>query len=73
LLAVFEILNVGDLRIELDDLLFQKIVLRVLRIDPAGVQQLAAQDEDDGGKCGAAQGDHEFATSDFTFLFAPGK
>ena len=73
LLAILEILNVGDLRVELDDLLFQKIVLRVLRIDPAGIQKLAAQDEDDRRKCGAAQGDHEFAASDFTFLFAPGK
>ena len=42
LLAILEILDVGDLRIELDDLLLQKIVLLVLRIGPAGVQQLAA-------------------------------
>ena len=73
LLAVLEILDVGDLRVELDDLLLQQIVLLVLRIDPARVQELAAEDEDDGGKHGAARGHHEFATSDFAFLFAPGK
>ncbi len=73
LLAVLEILNVGDLRIELDDLLFQQIVLFVLRIDPARVQKLAAQHEDDGGKRRGAEGDQKLATSDFSFLFAPGK
>ncbi len=54
LLAVLEILDVGDLRIELHDLLLQQIVLLVLRIDPARVQKFAAQHEDDGGEYRAA-------------------
>jgi len=37
------------------------------------IQQFAAEDEDRGGEYCAAGGDHEFATPDFTFLFAPGK
>jgi len=43
LLAGLEILDVGDLRVELDDLLLQEIVLLVLGIDPVRVEELAAR------------------------------
>jgi hypothetical protein len=73
LLAVFEVLNVGDLGIQLHNLFFQKIVLGVLSIDPARVQQLAAEHEYHGGERRSAQTDHEFAAPFFAFLFAMGK
>ena len=73
LLAVLEILDVGNLRVELDDFIPQQSVLLVLGVGPARVQELAAQGEDHGGEYRAARCDHELATSDFAFLFAPGK
>ena len=44
LLAIFQILDVGNLRIQLDDLFLQQVVLFVLRVGPGGVQHLAAAD-----------------------------
>jgi hypothetical protein len=73
LLAVFQILNVGDLRIELENLFLQKSVLLVLPLYPAAVENFSEADQNDAGNGGTAQGDHEFATSNLTFLFAPGK
>ena len=73
LLAILEILNVGDLRVELDDLLLQEIVLLVLRIDPARVNDLAAQGKYHGGEHCRACGDEKLPPPDLAFLFAPGK
>ncbi len=73
LLAVLEILNVRNLRVQFDDLFLQQIVLFGLRVDPARVNELAAQRKNDRGEHGATRGYAEFATSYFAFLFAPGK
>ncbi len=70
LLAVLEILDVRDLGIELDDLFLQEIVLLVLRVDPAGVDDLrAARDDRAGEKC--RDGGHaELAAPSLALLFA---
>src|ERR1022692_4127308 len=73
LLAVLEILNIRDLRVEFDDLLLQEIVLFDLCIGPTRIHQLAAENEYAGGEYSGASGDHEFSTPYFTLCFTPRK
>jgi hypothetical protein len=44
-----------------------------LRVDPAAIQQLAAEHENHGGEGRGAQADDEFTAPFFAFLFAMGK
>ena len=73
LLAGFEILNIGDLRVELDDLLLEEIVLLDLSVGPARVHEFADDDQNDRGEHRGAGRDQEFSTAYFTFLLTPGK
>ena len=73
LLAILEILDVGDLRIELDDLLLQEVVLLVLRIDPAGVDDFRAEGKDRAGEKRRDRGDAELAAPDSYVLVRAGE